>query len=179
MWENDSLKGLDLPRAKELSSRGRTEVWKWLFISPWHRFWPNACWDPVICRVLPGLHSGSSSLKLNCHLPERGQALSHLANYQSPHLVFYTLYWFYSFSSPKHSAPSPLVVCGWNYNFCSIGAQQSLLTTVSACCVISVRFPGSSVFWKWLAFWLKLEACRCWCILEWSDLMDLEIFWFV
>lgn len=96
-----------------------------------------------------------------------GRGWSHLANHQSPH----------SFASPKHSAFSPLVACGWNYSICSINAQQSLF--ISLCCVISVRFPGSSVFWKRLAFWFKLEACRCWCILEWSDLIDLEIFWFI
>lgn len=173
MWENDSLKGLNnLPRVKELTSRGRSEVQKWLSISPWHWFWPNVCRDPVICRVLPGLHSGSSSLKLNYHLPEKGRGWS-----QSPHPVFYTLYRCYSFSSPKHSAPSALVACGWNYSFWSTVAQQSLFT--SLCCAISVRFPGSSVFWKRLAFWLKLEACRCWCILERSDLMDLGIFSFI
>lgn len=176
MWENDSLKGLNnLPRVKELTSRGRREVQKWLSISPWHWFWPNVCRDPVLCRVLPGLHSGSSSLKLNYHSPEKGQGLEPFSEppITSPSLL--PLYRFYSFSSPKHSAPSPLVACEWNYSFWSTVAQQSLFTCL--CCAISVRFPGSSVFWKRLAFWLKLEACRC--ILERSDLMDLGIFSFI
>lgn len=173
MWENDNLTGLNnLPRVKELTARGRSEVWKWLSISPWHWFWPNVYWDPLNSRVL-GLYSRSSSLKLNYHLLERGQGLE---SFSKPPITSPSVLHPHSLL-PNTAPPLPLWQVGGitasvaqlHSGRCS---PQSLLRHL-------LRLPGSSVFWKQLAFWLELEACRCWCLLEGSDLMDLEIFWFI